>query len=153
VDLSAIGALEPEAIERVRDEVTPEPTTADDLHDLLSSLVLMRTRDAWRPLWSELTERGRGQVLEHRGEELWCTTERRAEAEGALGGGEAAVAVALRGQLEIRGVTTVAPLAEATTLSEARVTAGLMVLQNEGFAMQGRYTGGDGTEWVARRLL
>ena len=54
VDLSAIGALEPEAIDRVREEVTPEPTTADDLHDLLSSLVLARARDDWRPSWAEL---------------------------------------------------------------------------------------------------
>ncbi len=35
----------------------------------------------------------------------------------------------------------------------SRVVAGLAVLQNEGFALQGRYTGSDTTEWVARRLL
>ena len=31
VDLAAIGALDPEAIDRVHDEITPEPETADDL--------------------------------------------------------------------------------------------------------------------------
>ena len=80
VDLSAIGALEPAAIERVREEVTPEPTMADDLHDLLSSLVVARAREDWRPSWNELTERGRGQVLEHDGVELWCTTEHHEDA-------------------------------------------------------------------------
>jgi ATP-dependent Lhr-like helicase len=153
VDLSSIGALEPAAIERVREEVTPEPTMADDLHDLLSSLVIARAREDWRPSWNELVERGRGQVLEHNGVELWCTTERREDAEQVLLGEEPAVAGALRGQLEISGVTTVDGLAEATTLSVSRVVAGLAVLQNEGFAMQGRYTGADTTEWVARRLL
>ncbi len=153
VDLSSIGALEPAAIDQVREEVTPEPTTADDLHDLLSSLVIVRARDDWRPSWAELVERGRGQVLEHNGHELWCTTERQDDARLAIAGDEPAVASALRGQLEISGVTTVAGLAKATTLAESRVTAGLMVLQNDGFAMQGRYTGEDQVEWCARRLL
>jgi ATP-dependent helicase Lhr and Lhr-like helicase len=153
VDLAAIGALEPDAIERVRDEVTPEPTTADDLHDLLSSLLITRPRSDWQPLWDHLTERGRGKVLEHNGQELWCTTERIDEAERALSGDDAEVAVAVKGVLEISGVTTVDALVTATTLTASRVTAGLMVLQNEGFAMQGRYTGGEVTEWVARRLL
>ncbi len=153
VDLTSIGALEPEAIERVRDEVTPEPTTADDLHDLLSSLVLARARDEWRASWDELVERGRGQVLEHHGVELWCTTERHDDARRVLAGDEPAVAAALRGQLETSGVTTVDALAEATTLPVTRVAAGLAVLEHEGFALQGRYTGGDTTEWVARRLL
>ena len=76
VDLAAIGALDPDAIERVHDEITPEPTTADDLHDLLARCVLTRPRDDWQPLWAELDERGRGKVLEHDGHDLWCTTER-----------------------------------------------------------------------------
>lgn len=153
VDLSSIGALEPAAIEQVREEVTPEPTTADDLHDLLSSLVLVRARDDWQPSWSELVERGRGRVLDHHGQELWCTTERHDDARSALAGDEPAVAAALRGRLEISGVTTVDALAEATTFPASRVVAGLAVLQNDGFAMQGRYTGDDTVEWVARRLL
>ncbi|HEY3725089.1 MAG TPA: DEAD/DEAH box helicase [Acidimicrobiia bacterium] len=153
VDLSAIGALEPSALERVREEVTPEPTTADDLHDLLSSLVVARARDDWRSSWTELVDRGRGQVLEHHGIELWSTTERREDARLVLAGDEPAIAAALRGQLEISGVTTVDELAIATTLPATRVVAGLAVLQHEGFAMQGRYSGGETTEWVARRLL
>ena len=42
VDLASIGALDPAAVEQVHGEVTPEPTTADDLHDLLCSLVIAR---------------------------------------------------------------------------------------------------------------
>src|SRR5207245_8455200 len=59
VDLSTIGRLDPEAIARVRAEVTPEPSTADDLHDLLSGLVVTPARAAWRPLFDELAARGR----------------------------------------------------------------------------------------------
>ena len=44
VDLAAIGALDPEAIEQVEAEIVPTPTTADDLHDLLCSVVVLRAR-------------------------------------------------------------------------------------------------------------
>ncbi|MEZ5239020.1 MAG: DEAD/DEAH box helicase [Microthrixaceae bacterium] len=39
-----LGRLQPEAIEQVRAEVDPRPTTPDELHDLLSALVLTRAR-------------------------------------------------------------------------------------------------------------
>jgi len=49
VDLTAIGALEPAAIERVRVEVAPEPTSDDDLHDLLCSVVVTPARTSGAP--------------------------------------------------------------------------------------------------------
>src|SRR5690606_13242001 len=54
VDLAAIGSLDPAAIDQVHGEIEPAPVTADDLHDLLSSLLLTPARDEWRSLWSEL---------------------------------------------------------------------------------------------------
>ena len=154
VDLTAIGALEPDAIERVRSEVAPEPASADDLHDLLSSLVVTRGRDAWRRLWGELQARNRSQVIEHGGQELWCTTELHPDAGRALEGADAEVTAVLRGHLEISGVTTQDALSATTTLAPGRVAAGLAALERDGFALQGRYTpGGAATEWVSRRLL
>ncbi len=166
VDLSAIGSLEQGAIDRVHAEIAPAPRTADELHDLLSSVVLLRPRPEWGPLWSQLAERGRGQVIAGAGGAggaaagggaggggLWCTTEALAEAQAALAGDDAAVARTLRGHLELAGVTTEAELCAATTLPAGRVAAGLAILQHEGFAMQGRYSAGGGAEWVARRLL
>ena len=41
VDLASIGALDPAAVDQVHGEITPEPDSADDLHDLLSSLVVV----------------------------------------------------------------------------------------------------------------
>ena len=132
----------------------PEPSTADDLHDLLSSLVVVRARDDWQPLWSELAARGRGHTIAGDGAELWCTTEARGDAAGALAGDDAAVAQAVRGHLEIAGITTVDDLAQTTTLRPVWVAQGLAAFEHEGFALQGRYTpDATGTEWVARRLL
>ncbi len=160
VDLTSIGALDPGAIAQVTAEITPEPTTADELHDLLCSLVVLAARDAWRPLWDELVAKGRGAYLEaairppgtHH--ELWCAVETADEAQRALAGDDEAVVTLLRGHLEVSGITTVDGIAETTRLSAGRVASGLAVLEQEGFAFQGRYTPGTtGTEWVTRRLL
>ncbi|TML41254.1 MAG: DEAD/DEAH box helicase [Actinobacteria bacterium] len=157
VDLAAIGALDPEAIDQVQAEIVPTPTTADDLHDLLCSVVVLRARDDWRALWSELVARGRGQAQGHDGVELWSATEAAADAGLALAGEDGAVTRALRGHLQLTGITTVDELARVTTLAPPRVRAGLAALEQEGFALQGRYTPGAvdpaGPEWVARRLL
>ncbi len=154
VDLASIGALEVGAIEHVHTEIEPDPATADDHHDLLSSLVLARPREQWRDLWHELVSRGRGRTITRDSDELWCTTEAVPDAERAFQGDESSVAEVLRGHLEISGITSVDELAGETTLPPARVAAGLAALEREGFALQGRYTAdASDTEWVARRLL
>ena len=62
VDLASIGALDPDAIEQVHDEITPEP---DDRRRPPRPAELARAspgaRDEWRALCDELVERGRGQ--------------------------------------------------------------------------------------------
>jgi ATP-dependent Lhr-like helicase len=149
-DLSTIGAVEQEAIERVHAEIAPAPETSDELHDLLSSTLVLRPRPEWAALWADLIERGRGQLLNG----LWSTTESLVEAQAALAGDVVAVARLLRGHLELSGVTSCSALAEDTTLSLDDVALGLAALEHEGFAMQGRYSSrAMGTEWVARRLL
>jgi ATP-dependent Lhr-like helicase len=154
VDLSAIGTLDPDAIARVQEEIAPEPAGADELHDLLCSLVLLPARDDWRDRFDELVARGRAQVLPHPDQELWCATECAPDAARALAGNDDAVTNVVRGHLELAGITTVDGLARATALPATRVAVGLAALERDGFALQGRYTeGATDTEWVARRLL
>jgi ATP-dependent Lhr-like helicase len=154
VDLASIGALDPAAVEAVHDEIALCPTTADDLHDLLSSTVVLRARPEWRRLWSELVERRRAFPISGDGAELWCATELADDARRTLEGDDDAVVRVLRGHLEVSGISTAGELAQATTLPPGRVTAGLAILEQEGFALQGRYrSDAAGTEWVARRLL
>jgi ATP-dependent helicase Lhr and Lhr-like helicase len=154
VDLASIGALDPDAIAQVHAEITPEPASADDLHDLLSSMVVARARAEWQAPFDELVARGRTAVLERGADRLWCTTERTAEAARAFADHEDAIATVLRGHLEIAGITSVAALAAATTLTDSRVRAGLAYLEQSGFVLQGHYTpGAVEREWVSRRLL
>ncbi|HEV7758895.1 MAG TPA: DEAD/DEAH box helicase [Acidimicrobiales bacterium] len=154
VELSSIGALDPEAVDRVHDEIVPIPTTADDLHDLLASLVVVRARPDWQVLFAELAGRGRTQTLEREGSTLWCTTEALETARQALDGDDEAVTRTLRGHLEIAGITTVDGLVHTTLLPAGRVRSGLAALEQHGFALQGRYRReATETEWVSRRLL
>ncbi|HUV11745.1 MAG TPA: helicase-related protein, partial [Acidimicrobiia bacterium] len=154
VDLAAIGALDPEAIDRVHSEITPEPTVADDLHDLVASLVCTPARPAWAELWADLVERGRGQVLDVEGVRRWCTTEQLEVARGALAGEDDALIRLVRGHLEIAGITTAAELSKTLAIVPTRVAFALAALEQEGTALRGRYrSGADGPEWVARRLL
>jgi ATP-dependent Lhr-like helicase len=154
VDLAAIGALDPAAIEQVHGEITPEPESSDDLADLLASLVVVRPRPEWLELFEELRARNRAVVFRPRDTDLWCSAEREDDAGQAFADDEDAIAQVLRGHLEISGITTVERLVEDTTLTPGRVTAGLAYLEQSGFALQGSYTPeARDTEWVSRRLL
>ncbi|MDP8927944.1 MAG: hypothetical protein M3O70_05010, partial [Actinomycetota bacterium] len=154
VDLTSIGHLDPGAITQVHEEVTPEPATSDDLHDLLCSLVLMPPRDEWRGLWHELAARRRAQLISHDGRELWCATETIDEARRLFEGDDSPAVAAVRGHLELSGITTADALAASTGLPVGRVASALAMLEHEGSALQGKYSlDAEGVEWVARRLL
>src|SRR5437764_5283780 len=188
VDLSTIGRLDPEAIDRVRSEVTPDPVSPDDLHDLLLSLLVTPARAGWRPLFDELAARRRvGASIAPDGIERWWATESGAEAavlieelsgSATVGGPkpshppeppapppvEQVAAAVLRGHLDLSGPVTAAELAELCALPPSKVAIGLAVLEQVGFAIQGRFSEPDsaassGTprtpevEWCARRLL
>src|SRR4029434_6462856 len=95
-----LGALDPQAIERVREQAWPEAENADELHDALltSGFILegeaasrtdrtdgadgtdgkVGTTDGWDGLFHELVQSGRAHrfVVETAGSALWCATER-----------------------------------------------------------------------------
>ncbi len=168
VDLSEIGALHPDAIARTCAEVAPDVRDPDELHDLLSQLVLYRPRADWAELYAQLAGAGRAATAGG----YWCTTGLRPAVGALLGvdvpgdeatdiGDPADVAIeAIRGHLEVMGPVTVAELASATSLSAGTVRIALAALQGEGFALSGRFRSheatpadGDELEWCSRRLL
>ena len=172
VDLSEIGALHPDAIARTCAEVAPEVRDPDELHDLLSQMVLCRPRPDWADLYAQLAESGRTAAVAG----FWCTTELRPAVHALLGeetpeddaddgptdiGDPADVAIeAIRGHLEVMGPVTVAELTAATSLGRATTEIALAALQAEGFALSGRFrpseataADGDELEWCSRRLL
>ena len=171
-----LGRLDPAAIERVRAEASPDVRAADELHDVLLSLVAVRPRPEWSVHFGALVSAGRSFEVHRpgRGDVLWAATERRAEIEAlfpeatfvpdhplpprlaaVLDPASADPVVTLvRGHLDISGPVTVDGLAAATGLPPSTVTIGLETLRAGGFAVSGRFEPErDAEQWCARRLL
>ncbi|MDP8958215.1 MAG: DEAD/DEAH box helicase, partial [Actinomycetota bacterium] len=171
VEARDLARLDPEAIERVREEVRPDPRSADELHDLLLTVIGLRPVDDWRLWYEELVEEHRAVTVEAPGAALWGAVERRPALELLFPGAavrpdhgsplaaasidrEAAAAEMLRGHLDYRGPSTLAQLLEATALPEPEALVALARLEAEGFAFRGSFTSPDGPEeFCARRLL
>jgi ATP-dependent Lhr-like helicase len=167
-----LGALDPAAIERVRDEAWPEIRDADELHDaLLTSGFLTEVegisgRDgvSWSGYFRELVAAGRADRIElARGQAIWAATERIPEVRGAGGqhssGGsrEDGIRELFQGRLSITGPTTPARLAASLNVSESDADVALAALEGEGVVLRGQFTpstnGAAPLEWCDRRLL
>jgi ATP-dependent Lhr-like helicase len=82
VEPRELGRLDDAAIERVRDEARPDVRDADELHDVLCALVVLRPREEWRELFLELCDAARAcEVhLDHLDDVhhvMWAASERR----------------------------------------------------------------------------
>jgi ATP-dependent Lhr-like helicase len=171
-----LGALDPAAIERVRDEAWPEVQNADELHDaLLTSGFLTEVegisgRDgaSWGGYFRELVQAGRADRIELAlGQAVWVAAERLPEVRAVLhpqGDGaaesvsrEEAIRELLRGRLGITGPTIAAQLAASLNISESDADVALAALEGEGVVLRGRFTpstnGSAPLEWCERRLL
>ncbi len=169
VEARDLARLDPGAIERVSDELRPRPRDADELHDLLMTLYVTRPADAWDGWFGELAAAGRAARLPaQRPGGLWCATERVPllldlfPAAKTLATArpvrvkpmepEAVAAEMMRGHLDVSGPCTAEQLAGATSLTVSDVNMALLQLENEGFALRGRFTG-TAEEFCARRVL
>jgi ATP-dependent helicase Lhr and Lhr-like helicase len=176
VEPRELGRLDPDAIERVRAEATPDVRDPDELHDVLLSLVAARPRHGWAELFEALAKAGRSFEIHTPGatDVLWAATERRTEVEAlfpgarfvpdhplppglvpmldAAGADEAAVTL-IQGHLDVSGPVTVDDLADATGLSPSSVTIALEALRARGFAVSGPFEPERSEQWCARRLL
>ena len=170
VEAHELGRLDPDAIERVTAQVQPEPRDADELHDLLMTVVVHRPRPDWQPLFDTLVASRRAVTVRTPAAALWAAVERRPAIQALLPGAaivpdhpcpvpggvpdqDAAAADLLRGHLECRGPSSVADLSEAAGLPEPIVVRGLARLEAEGFAIRGEFTAPGAQEYCARRLL
>jgi ATP-dependent Lhr-like helicase len=173
VEPRELGRLDPAAIERVRAEATPQVRDADELHDVLLSLVVIRPRDEWKESFEALVAAGRSFEV-HGPQVMWAATESRAEVDALYEGarfvpdhpvpaGMASVLDApaideakvklIRGHLEISGPVTVEQLAGTTGLAPSSVKIALETLRGSGFAVSGQFEPERGEQWCARRLL
>ncbi len=171
VEVRDLARLDPAAIERVRAQVQPDPRGPDELHDLLMTVVGLRPAADWRHWFDALATGGRAVAVGAPDGALWCAVERRPLLETLFPGSpvapdhrcqvaavaideDAAAAEMLRGHLECRGPSTVTELSLVTGLAQTAALRGLARLEQEGFAIRGRFTAPEGSEeFCSRRLL
>jgi ATP-dependent Lhr-like helicase len=166
-----IGALDPQAIARVRDEVRPDPRDADELHDALVTagfLTEVESRAMPRTFFDELTssrratyEGARWVAAERLPElravhpSLVCTPmiEAPAARSARPWSREDAIAELLRGRLSIAGPTTAAQLASELGVGDDDALATLYALEADGLVLRGHFTTGRDLEFCDRGLL
>ncbi|HWC01567.1 MAG TPA: DEAD/DEAH box helicase [Methylomirabilota bacterium] len=168
-----LGQLDPDAVARVREEARPDCRNAEELHDLLLELVVLRPEPAYESWFRELADTGRAaRVLTATGP-LWLPAEHRPRV-GALFPGvrvepdvpvpagiaadadeEEARVFVVRGHLARLGPCTASELAARTGLTEAAIPAPLARLEGEGFVLRGRFDPARAgiEEFCERRLL
>src|SRR5678816_4024591 len=169
-----MGKLDQAAIDRVREEVWPEPRNADELHDALVELGFVTTEEGatWQEFFAELKGDRRAAVLTGQ-KQLWVAAERlpqlgvifpAATLTPAITAPESvartpwtaedALVEIIRGRLEGLGPVTVEQLVSQSGLSKLEIETALLKLEGEGFVIRGRFTPSiTETEWSARRLL
>jgi ATP-dependent Lhr-like helicase len=166
-----LGALDPDAIARVRDEVQPDPRDADELHDALVTTGFLTAREgaALPSEWFEVLAHARRaarvrtswvaaervpEILAVRdSERLELPIEAPAVRAARRWTREQAIAELLRGRLSIAGPTTAAALAGELEIEEAAAQGALLDLESQGVVLRGRFTGGPDLEFCDRVLL
>ncbi|MGO9852854.1 MAG: DEAD/DEAH box helicase [Steroidobacteraceae bacterium] len=174
-----IGKLDPEAIDRVREEAWPDAADADELHDALVWLTCLGAAEVERqPGWPELmmalAAARRATLLTTGDSRLWVSAEQLPLFTAIYGQAsrdppvstpaahertptpEAALIEVVRGRLTGSGPVTAAALAVLMGLPTPRIDAALAALEAEGFAMRGLFTAtatAAALEWCERRLL
>ena len=169
-----MGKLDQAAIDRVREEVWPDPRNADELHDALVELGFLTAQEgsAWQEFFAELNGDKRASVLRGR-KDLWVAAERLPQLRSVFPSAtleppitppesvaraswtfEDALVEIIRGRLEGLGPVTIEQLSESSGLNKLEIETALLKLEAEGFVIRGRFTPGTSeTEWSARRLL
>jgi ATP-dependent Lhr-like helicase len=175
-----LAALDPHVVARIVEQARPELRNAEELHDLLCSLVVAAPQSEWSDWMGALTRAGRAMTVELAGAgERWVAVECRELASGlAEGAGfvpdhkletgsprpacprDEALVVAARGHLEILGPVTADELsASIGTGTAGEVRSALARLVGEGSVLACRIKEADtrqdaaGERFCARHLL
>ncbi|MEM8606380.1 MAG: DEAD/DEAH box helicase [Myxococcota bacterium] len=174
---SDLGALDAEAIARVRGEAWPDPRDAEEMHDALLLHHAFTSEEAtggdWDAWLVELEAQGRVTRLDTPHKTMWTAAERLPLARAAWPDAEvskdiavperhlreawtheSAVLEVVRGRLQASGPIESSALGHQLDLDVTAVDAALGTLEGEGFVLRGQFTPeGGSTEWCERGLL
>jgi len=170
-----LGALDANAIARVRDEARPDPRDADELHDALvvAGFVPVEETHAFpTELFDQLSRAGRAATVQSGRLAGWVAAERvpewlavhpessfepaivaPASRTARVWSREKAIVELVRGRLGIVGPTTAAALAAAIGIQLTDADTALLDLESQGIVLRGHFTTRAEPEWCDLRLL
>jgi len=140
-----LGALDPEAVARVREEAWPQPENAEEMHEALLWIGYVTEAEAARSQWldwlEELALAARAVREEHAGGARWYAAETGRDPKALL-----------RGRMEAVGPVFVAPGLPADSTEVSELDGNLLLeLEVEGSVLRCRLAGRQA--WCERRLL
>lgn len=171
VDAGEVGALDPSAIDAVREESWPVVRNADELHDALLTLLVLPQSPELIDYYSELLAKRRATTLAS----FWVPAERLATVQrlypdatldpviesverNPADDRETATVEVVRGWLESTGPNTASGLCERLALGRELIDVALARLESSGQILRGKFTpaareANAEIEWCNRRLL
>lgn len=178
--LQEVGKLDQAAIAEVKEEIWPDVRSADELHDMLQTVIAftpnMQFADnpslspTWQPYLLELMQSGRANIAIYQHKSFWVAIERSeafnmlypeaiwqqhmisvAQKKQTL---DETLLMVLRGWLLQIGPVTSQELSATLLLDEQMLNQALIKLETTGFILRGSFrTTQQQTEWCERRLL
>jgi len=176
-EAAELGRLDPEAIEKVRQQAWPQARDADELHDALNLLGFISEEELqsapdWPTWMQQLQQQTRAtQLCTSQGVTLYVVAERLQQLQLLFADArpqpnieviepeanltpEDALREVLRSRLECLGPVTVEQLAVPLARQQSEINQALLALQQEGFIIEGNF---DNTlapvQWCERGLL
>ena len=165
-DVDGAGILDPAAIAQVAAESWPVVRDADELHDALSSLIVLPPVPQWSHWFEELLANNRSVILSgatvgsgvEGPREVWTCAERSELAHAAYGDDpqarDEAITEVLRGWLECSGPLSVEQMARRLSFPSDAIQAALIRLEAQGQVLRGSFSAANvPEEWCNRRVL
>ncbi|HJT71044.1 MAG TPA: hypothetical protein VJ731_12645, partial [Terriglobales bacterium] len=160
--LEEVGKLDPAAIEQVRAEAWPDVRDADELHDVLHTLIAFplkanRMGSTWPVLFEVLSRAGRALQASHGEQQFWVASERTQAfsaifpepkfetsppeiAQAATTRDDALLAM-VTGWMAHIGPVTAEQLGELLTIPPTEVNKALLRMEASGSILRGQFTG------------
>lgn len=179
-DAAKLASLNPAAIKQVEKEAWPDVVNSDELHDAMHMLGLMTDAElrgnnphntSYLHLLEPLLSGKRVTCLKRTSDDLWVCAERLnmvsllypgavpepaiepVPASSVVVEADTALRELVRARLECSGPVRDEELATLFAISPSDIKQSLLMLENEGYAMRGNYTGQGAEEWCERGLL
>jgi ATP-dependent Lhr-like helicase len=161
--LEEVGGLDPAAIAQVREEAWPDVRDADELHDVLHTLVALAEASLsygagqWKYFFERLIQEGRATTASFNGRNYWVAAERAkaffavfpeatfgrslAEVEGVAPNRDDALLTLVTGWMSHSGPTTAEQLGGSLGIAAFDITAALLRMEASGTVLRGNFTG------------